>query len=85
MLYHDLKFSILEKAVTGQLVPQSNEDTPAEYLINDILEKKKKLLHDKIIKSEFTQSYIYKRNGKYYESINGIKTSSIEDIGLSEY
>ena len=80
MLYHDLKFSILEKAVTGQLVPQSNEDTPAEYLINDILEKKKKLLHDKIIKSEFTQSYIYKRNGKYYESINGIKTSSIEDI-----
>ena len=80
MLYNDLKFSILKSAVTGQLVKQNKNDTPAEKLIEEILEKKKKLIHDKIIKTDSTQSYIYKRNNSYYESINGIKTRNIEDI-----
>ena len=72
MLYNDLKFSILKSAVTGQLVKQNKNDTPAEKLIEEILEKKKKLIHDKIIKTDSTQSYIYKRNccTAYYKLIS---------------
>ena len=65
----DLKNSILQLAMEGKLVPQDPNDEPASVLLDNILEEKEKLIKEKKIKRNNKESFIFRKNGHFYEKI----------------
>ena len=64
-----LKSSILQEAIQGKLVPQNPNDEPASILLERIKDEKERLIKEKKIKRNRNESFIYKKNGHFYEKI----------------
>ena len=78
MTGEQLKKSILQYAVEGKLVPQDLKDEPASVLIEKIREEKERLIEEKVIKRDKNESFIYRKDGSFYEKI-GKKESCIDE------
>ena len=79
-IWHSLKKSILQEAIQGKLVPQIAEEGTAQELLEQIQQKKQKLVKEgKLKKAALNDSIIYKGDdNKYYERI-GHKSIDITD------
>ena len=68
-----LKKSILQEAIQGRLVAQSETDEPSFHLLEKIKSEKQKLVKDgKLKKSALEESVIFKGDdNKYYEKVDG--------------
>ena len=70
MTAEDLRKSILQQAIQGKLVPQDPNDEPASVLLDRIREEKARLVKEKKIKKDKTESVIYRgEDNSYYEKI----------------
>ncbi|WP_432645782.1 hypothetical protein, partial [Methanobrevibacter sp.] len=69
MKAEDLKNSILQLAMEGKLVPQDSNDEPASVLLEKIRAEKEKLIKEKKIKRNNKESFIFRKNGHFYEKI----------------
>lgn len=69
MKAEDLKNSILKMAMEGKLVPQDPNDDPASVLLEKIHDEKEKLIKEKKIKRNNKESFIFRKNGHFYERI----------------
>ena len=74
-----LRKKILESAIRGELVPQNPEDEPASKLLERIAEERERLIKEKKIKKPKSTSRIFRRDGHFYESINGGEPTCIDD------
>ena len=74
----DLRASILQAAVQGRLVPQDPNDEPAEELVKMIRADKQRLIREGKIKKERNVSEIYRRDGHWYETIDGKNETCID-------
>ena len=64
------KKSILQEAIQGKLVPQCSEDEPASALLQRIKAEKERLIQEKKIKRDKTESVIFRGDDNcYYEQI----------------
>ena len=79
MFADDLRDSILQEAIQGKLVPQDPNDEPAEELVKRIRAEKQRLIEEKKIKKEKNVSEIYRRDGSWYETIDGKDERCIDD------
>ena len=68
-----LKKSILQWAVQGNLVPQDENDEPAEVLLKRIRAEKEALIKVGKIKRDKNESVIFRRDNSHYEKLNGIE------------
>ena len=75
----DLRASILQAAVQGKLVPQDPNDEPAEELVKRIRVEKQRLIREGKIKKERNVSEIHRRDGHWYETIDGKDERCIDD------
>ncbi len=74
-----LKQSLLQAAIQGQLVPQDPTDEPAQKLLDRIREEKQRLIKEKKIKAPKQESTIYRKaDGSFYERI-GKTEACIDD------
>ena len=74
-----LRKSILQEAIQGKLVPQDPNDEPASELLKRIKAEKERLIKDKKIKRDKTESVIFRGDdNKYYETI-GKNTVCIDE------
>ena len=73
-----MKKSILQYAIEGKLIPQNLKDEPASVLIEKIKEEKERLIEEKVIKRDKKESFIYRKDGSFYEKI-GKKESCIDE------
>jgi len=69
MKAEDLKNSILQLAMEGKLVPQNPNDEPASVLLDKIREEKEQLINEKKIKRNNKESFIFRKNGHFYEKV----------------
>ena len=69
MKAEDLKNSILQLAMEGKLVPQNPNDEPASVLLEKIRDEKERLIKAKKIKRNNKESFIFRKNGHFYEKI----------------
>ena len=69
----DLKKSILQYAVQGNLVPQDPADEPASVLLEHIRAEKEQLIKAGKIKRDKHESVIFRRDNSYYEKVDGIE------------
>ena len=67
---NQLKKSILQYAIEGNLVQQDPNDEPAFVLLERIREEKNKLVAEGKIKKDKNESIIYRRDNSYYEKLN---------------
>ena len=74
-----LRKKILESAIRGELVPQNPDDQPASELLARIAEEREQLIKEKKIKKPKSTSRIFRRDGHFYESINGGSPVCIDD------
>ena len=74
-----LRKKILEEAIRGNLVPQNPEDEPASVLLQRIEAERERLIKEKKIKRPKSVSKIVRRDGHFYESINGGEPVCIDD------
>ena len=75
-----LKKSILQWAVQGKLVPQSENDEPAEILLQRIQEEKKRLVKEGRLKKDRHESIIFRRDNSYYEKMDGAERCIDDEI-----
>lgn len=75
-----LKKSILQAAIQGQLVAQDPNDEPASELIKRIQAEKERLISEKKIKTPKVKSEIVLRNGLPYEIINGVERCIADEL-----
>ena len=75
-----LKKSILQAAIQGQLVAQDPNDEPASELIKRIQAEKDRLISEKKIKKPKVKSEIVLRNGLPYEIINGVERCIADEL-----
>lgn len=75
-----LKKSILQAAIQGQLVAQDLNDEPASELIKRIQAEKERLISEKKIKKPKVKSEIAVRNGLPYEIINGVERCIADEL-----
>ena len=67
---NQLKKSILQYAIEGNLVQQDPNDEPAFVLLERIREEKNKLVAEGKIKKDKNESIIYRRDNSYYEKFD---------------
>ena len=80
-LQPQLKKSILQYAIQGNLVAQNPEDEPAGELLKRINEEKEQLIKDGKIKRDKNTSIIFKGDdNKYYEKLGSKTTEITEEI-----
>ena len=75
-----LKKSILQWAVQGKLVPQDENDEPAEVLLERIRAEKDALIKAGKIKRDKHQSVIFRRDNSHYEKLDGIERCIDDEI-----
>ena len=75
-----LKKSILQAAIQGQLVAQDPNDEPASELIKRIQAEKERLISEKKIKKPKVKSEIVVRDGLSYEIINGVERCIADEL-----
>lgn len=75
-----LKKSILQAAIQGQLVAQDLNDEPASELIKRIQAEKERLISEKKIKKPKVKSEIVVRDGLPYEIINGVERCIADEL-----
>lgn len=75
-----LKKSILQAAIQGQLVAQDPNDEPASELIKRIQAEKERLISEKKIKKPKVKSEIAVRDGLSYEIINGVERCIADEL-----
>ena len=73
-----LKKSILQWAVQGKLVPQDENDEPAEVLLERIRAEKEALIKAGTIKRDKHESVIFRRDNSHYEK-RGSEVVCIDD------
>ena len=73
-----LKKSILQWAVQGKLVPQDENDEPAEVLLERIRAEKEALIKSGKIKRDKHESVIFRRDNSHYEKC-GREEACIDD------
>ena len=70
MTSKQLRDSILQAAIQGQLVPQEPSDTPAALLLERIQAERERLIEERKIRRDKNASVIYRTDeGSYYERI----------------
>ena len=75
-----LKKSILQMAVQGKLVPQDENDEPAESLLKRIRTEKEALIKAGKIKRDKHESVIFRRDNSHYEKLDGIERCINDEI-----
>ena len=75
----DLRASILQAAIQGKLTKQDPNDEPASVLVERIREEKHRLVREGKIKRDKNESFIFKRDGNWFETINGKDERCIDD------
>ena len=75
-----LKKSILQYAVQGELVPQDPADEPASVLLEHIRAEKEQLIKAGKIKRDKHESVIFRRDNSYYEKVDGIERCIDDDL-----
>ena len=75
-----LKKSILQWAVQGKLVPQDENDEPAEVLLERIRAEKEALIKAGKIKRDKHESVIFRRDNSHYEKLDGIERCIDDEI-----
>ena len=75
----DLRASILQAAIRGKLTKQDPDDEPASVLVQRIREEKRLLVKEGKIKRDKNESFIFKRDGSWFETINGKDERCIDD------
>ena len=75
-----LKKSILQWAVQGKLVPQDENDEPAEVLLERIRTEKEALIKAGKIKRDKHESVIFRRDNSHYEKLGGIECCIDEEL-----
>ena len=75
-----LKKSILQWAVQGKLVPQDENDEPAEVLLKRIRAEKETLIKAGKIKRDKNESVIFRRDNSHYEKLDGIERCIDDEI-----
>ena len=68
-----LKKSILQWAVQGKLVPQDEDDEPAEELLKRIRAEKETHIKAGKIKRDKHESVIFRRDNSHYEKLDGVE------------
>ena len=68
-----LKKSILQEAVQGNLVPQDPNDEPASVLLERIREERERLIQEGKIKRAKHESVIFRRDNSHYEKLDGVE------------
>ncbi len=74
-----LKKSILQEAVRGNLVSQDENDEPASVLLERIRAEKQKLIAEGKIK-KINESVIFRRDNSYYEKLDGTECCIDDEI-----
>ena len=74
-----IKDSILQEAIQGKLVPQDPNDEPASILLERIKDEKDRLVKEKIIKKNKSESFIFKENNHFYEKVGKNEPVCIDD------
>ena len=79
-LIKQTKAKVLDLAIKGKLVPQDDNDEPADKLLEKIREEKEKLIKEGKIKRDKNETFIFKSSddNSYYEQIGG-ETVCIDD------
>lgn len=77
-----LKKSILQYAVQGELVPQDPADEPASVLLEHIRAEKEQLIKAGKIKRDKHESVIFRRDNSYYEKVDGIERCIDDEIAF---
>ena len=73
-----LKNSILQEAIEGRLVPQDPNDEPASVLLDKIRKEKSKLVKEKKIKADKSESRIYRtEDGHWMEHFEDKKREDV--------
>ena len=75
-----LKKAILQWAVQGKLVPQDENDEPAEVLLARIRAEKEALIKTGRIKRDKHESVIFRRDNSHYEKLGKIERCIDEEI-----
>ena len=75
-----LKKSILQWAVQGKLVPQDENDEPAEVLLERIRAEKDALIKAGKIKRDKHESVIFRRYNSHYEKLDGIERCIDDEV-----
>ena len=75
-----LKKSILQMAVQGQLVPQNPDDEPASVLLERIRAEKERLIVEGKIKRDKNESVIFRRDNSHYEKLGNVERCIDDEI-----
>ena len=76
----ELKKSILQWAVQGRLVPQDENEEPADVLLERIRAEKEALIRAGKIKRDKNESVIFRRDNSHYEKLDGIECCIDDEI-----
>lgn len=74
-----LRKKLLDAAVRGELVDQNDEEEPASALLERIAAERSRLIREKKIKKPKSSSRIERRDGHFYESVDGSTPVCIDD------
>ena len=75
-----IKKSILQMAVQGQLVPQNPDDEPASVLLERIRAEKERLIVEGKIKRDKNESVIFRRDNSHYEKLGNVERCIDDEI-----
>lgn len=74
-----LRQKLLDAAVRGELVDRDNGEEPASALLERIAAERSRLIREKKIKKPKSSSRIERRDGHFYESVDGSTPVCIDD------